>query len=356
MIFKHTNANVKFVAGALFALSASTLSHAATTAQEETYTSCLQRVVLSAKPTDTVAELQQNCNQETAEVIQPKAATGVVTLPEIVTEKPSKPAGLFGQRILLEQQASENRFSLLQHNSNYILPFTNNSRVNNTPFESANGESDLKDYEVKFQFSIKAQLFDSIMRRRGKVFFGYTNKSFWQVYDSQNSGPFRETNHEPEVFADFNTDLDIGGWDVPLMRFGWVHQSNGQSAELSRSWNRLYGQIYLEKDEWAVSFKPLIQVDGDSADIDNPDIIDFMGNFQLGIFRNGDNSAASLLLRNNLRSENRGAVEFNLSRKLPWNEKLRVLFQYYYGYGESLIDYNVITNRASIGLQLSDFL
>ena len=236
------------------------------------------------------------------------------------------------------------------------MPFAYNSRVNNQPFAQANGDSDLKDYEVKFQFSIKAQVFDSILKQQGKVFIGYTNRSFWQLYDQDNSGPFRETNHEPEIFADIEQDRYFGDWKLSLLRFGWVHQSNGQSTELSRSWNRIFGQAFLEKNNWAFSIKPWIQVDGDSADEDNPDIVDFMGNFELGVFRNGQNSAASLLIRNNLRSENRGAIEFNLSRELPWNRKLRVLFQYFYGYGESLIDYNAITNRASIGLQLSDFL
>ena len=311
----------------------------------DSYTDCLLETIQQAADTDTVKAIRQRC-------AEPDDAG-----PSIRPAPADKKTGLIENRLRLEREASNNRFAIIQHKSSYILPFTYNSRVNNAPFEEVNGASDLDNYEVKFQFSLKAQLFDSILNRRGRVFFAYTNQSYWQIYDSGNSGPFRETNHEPEIFADFDQDLQLDSWHVPLIRLGWSHQSNGRSSTLSRSWNRIYGQIFLEKDNWAVSFRPWLQVrKGGSAAFDNPDIDDFMGNFELGIFRQGIASTSSILLRNNLRSENYGAVELNWSRQLPYSEKLRFYFQYFYGYGESLIDYNALTNRVSLGLLLSDFL
>ena len=106
-----------------------------------------------------------------------------------------------------------------------------------------------------------------------------------------------------------------------------------------------------------MSFRPWLQVrKGGSAAFDNPDIDDFMGNFELGIFRQGIASTSSILLRNNLRSENYGAVELNWSRQLPYSEKLRFYFQYFYGYGESLIYYNHHAQRLGIGFKLTNWL
>ena len=313
-------------------------------ARADNYSDCLVRAIKNAAGTDTVEMIRSQC-ETFAEKEEPDA-----------TAVPGPKPGLIERRLRLEQEASKNRFAITQHKSSYILPVTYNSNVNNEPFNEIDEGRELDRYEFKFQFSIKAQLFDSIMQYPGRVFFGYTNQSYWQIYDQDNSGPFRETNHEPEIFIDIDRNSQLSGWNIPLLRFGWLHQSNGRSSSLSRSWNRLYGQIFLEKNNWALSFKPWIRVSGDSSEEDNPDIDEYMGNFELGLFRQGASSAASIRFRNNLRSENRGAIEFNWSKPLPFNDKLRLYLQYFHGYGESLIDYNSNTNRIGLGLQLSDFL
>lgn len=316
---------------------------AAPVAYSDSYQNCLIQALENASDTDTVQMIRSQCE-----------SPGESSEPQITAPAP-KP-GLIERRLRLEKEASSNRFAIVQHKSSYILPITYNSRVNNAPFNEIVEDRELDNYEFKFQFSIKAQLFDSIMQKQGRLYFGYTNQSYWQIFNEEDSGPFRETNHEPELFIDLDRNSEFAGWHIPVMRFGWVHQSNGRSSSLSRSWNRLYWQVFLEKNNWALSFKPWIRVSGDSAEEDNPDIEDYMGNFELGLFRQGTTSAASMKVRNNLQSENRGAIELNWSKPLPFNEKLRLYVQYFYGYGESLIDYNVITNRIGLGLQLSDFL
>ena len=317
----------------------------ASPSQANGYEHCLLEAIGNASGTETVADIRQQC-------VSLIDGVGVHASAPALDE----PKGIIRKRLALEQAASTNRFAVIQHKSSYILPVTFNDRVNNAPFLAGGEEGGLQDYEIKFQFSLKAQLFDAIMHDRGRFFFAYTNQSYWQAYDQENSGPFRETNHEPEVFVDVDQNINLGEWHVPLLRLGWVHQSNGRSSPLSRSWNRIYAQAFFEKDDWAVSFRPWVRVGGDSAERDNPDIDAFLGNFELGIYHQGSDSTTSVLFRNNLRSENRSGIELNWSRSLPSNNKIRLVLQYFYGYGESLIDYNVITNRIGIGLQLSDFL
>ena len=171
------------------------------------------------------------------------------------------------------------------------------------------------------------------------------------------SRPFRETNHEPEIWAQFRNDWTVGGFMNTVNAVGLVHQSNGRSGVLSRSWNRAYATFVFERDDWAFAIKPWVWLRSDREDSDNPDITDYLGHGELRLFYGHAGHVFSLMSRNNLESGfDRGAVELSWSFPVFGYPYLKGYLQYFYGYGESLIDYDRRVNRIGLGISLTDWL
>ncbi|WP_394131987.1 phospholipase A [Shewanella maritima] len=270
---------------------------------------------------------------------------------------------LVEERVKDELETSEKPFVITPHKANYLLPVTYQTRPNSHPFEIKYPDEDIAvdEMEAKFQISFKFPLWYNVFGDNGHLFFAYTNQSYWQVYNKDASSPFRETNHEPEMFMLFNNDWEVAGLTNSFWGFGIVHQSNGQSQILSRSWNRIYGTMVFDRGPFALALKAWWRIPEDEKEDptdprgdDNPDIGDYMGNFELtGVYGLGDHRF-TMLLRNNLSSDNRGAVEVTWSYPIIGN--LRLYTQYFNGYGESLIDYNHHNQRIGIGVALNDIL
>ncbi len=256
------------------------------------------------------------------------------------------------RRIKIENETRFKPFVLTPHKPNYVLPYTYNKYPNQAPFDS-NTDGTLKNEEIKFQFSLKFPIADELFGEQGTFFFGYTNVSYWQAYNSSASSPFRETNHEPELFLTVPNDWKILGFTNKINILGISHQSNGRSGSQSRSWNRVYMDLVFERGNFYFSFKPWIRIN-ETRDDDNPDIEHYMGHGELrAVYATGKHTA-SLMLRNNIKSENRGAVELNYS--YPMSRRAKYFLQFFDGYGESLIDYNARVRRIGIGIALTDWL
>ncbi len=250
-------------------------------------------------------------------------------------------------------------FTLMAHKPNYFLAGAYNSKGYDPelfPEQYRDPSIEFDDTEAQFQISLKVPLWVDLFDKVD-IYAAYTNRSFWQVYNTELSSPFRETNHEPEVWAQFTPSWEILGFRNLANSFGMVHQSNGQGGVLSRSWNRVYANFVFARGNFAFGFKPWIRISEDAANDDNPDITDYLGHFEIRAGYKWNDQVFSVMSRNNLESGfDRGAVEFGWSFPLWKYPYLKGYIQYFNGYGESLIDYNNRVNRIGIGISLTDWL
>ncbi len=186
------------------------------------------------------------------------------------------------------------------------------------------------------------------------LWFGYTQIAYWQLYNDDISSPFRETNYQPEVYLSVLTNYEFFGMTGRSINLGIVHQSNGRAEPLSRSWNRITMDFIFERDNFALAIRPWIRINESSDSDDNPDITDFMGNYELRGLYDLNGNLFSVMARNIFDSKHRYNAELQWS--FPINKRLRGLVQWYNGYGENMIDYNHKNNRVGFGILMTDWL
>ena len=313
---------------------------------------CLIKAMQKADDATTIGELKEACKEELARA-------------ETIAEQESSVAEVeetaLGKRIEDEDRSVRNLWTIMPHKPNYILLGNYNfSSMNEQPWEDFTGEDvDLNNTEVKFQISFKFMLWENLFKKRtnGDLFFAYTQLAMWQLYNKDISSPFRDTNYEPEVFLSFDNDWKIFGFKNRLNIFGFAHQSNGRAEPLSRSWNRLYATFIFEKENFAAGLKVWYRIPGDEENDNNPDIEDYLGNFELRSVYKWEKHTLGIMWRNNLDlDENRGAVQLDWSFPLPGTDRIKGYVQYFNGYGQCLLDYNASTSTLGVGFLLTDWL
>jgi phospholipase A1/A2 len=212
--------------------------------------------------------------------------------------------------------------------------------------------------EVKFQYSFK---FPFHVDRLHEFSFGYTQVSYWQLTNTSNSSPFRESNYAPEFFYIVRHETAAFGLDNVESTLGFKHESNGKGGAESRSWNRLYGQVRLDWPRLAIDIRPWYRIPeriknspSDTRGDDNPDILRYLGYGELSAGYRYGRVNAVLTGRDNLRwRRNFGAVQFDLMYAV--DGQLTLYFQYFSGYGESLIDYNRYNERIGGGIMFASW-
>jgi len=311
------------------------------------FAACVDRLVLTSSDITTIGEIRARCRSE-----EGKGELSSVPL----ASQPNN--GVFEKRLNIDQKNVGKAFTIMAHRANYFLVAAHNFQGWSGEEFAADNRFDLaepKRIEAQFQISMKMPLAVDLFGLPLDIYGAYTMRSFWQVYDPENSSPFREINHEPEVWLQLRPDWQVFGWTNSLNTIGLDHQSNGQSGTLSRSWNRATVSTVWGKGSFLLIPRLWYRLPEDPDNDDNPHIVDYLGHGELTLgWRHGGNTFTAML-RNNLESGfSRGAVQLGWS--FPLFPFLRGYIQYFGGYGESLIDYNRYANRIGIGLSFTDLL
>nr|WP_255703289.1 phospholipase A [Lysobacter sp. GX 14042] len=269
--------------------------------------------------------------------------------------------GLLDRRWELARDSKLGTFNFRGYKPVYLLPVFWSANPNERPTPSGGGDEHgnveggaLDDVEAKFQISFKTKAMENILGDNGDLWLGYTQSSRWQVFNSEASRPFRETNYEPEALLVFRTGYSLGGWRGRMWGLGINHQSNGRGDPYSRSWNRVVGVVGFDRDNWALTIRPWWRISENGED-DNPGIEDYIGRGDMTLVHVHDGHEFSLMARHSLRTgeDSRGALRFTWA--FPLGDNIRGHLQVFDGYGESLIDYDHRSTHVGLGVSLLEW-
>lgn len=265
------------------------------------------------------------------------------------------------ERWELDTTAVRGTFLLTPYKPMYVLAAKFTSNINEQP-RSGNESPDYispigvdyDNFELKFQLSFKTKVFQSFLWGQGDLWVAYTQKSYWQIYNTELSRPFREVNYEPELILNFPVRFKILGFKMRMVGAAFNHQSNGKSEPYSRSYNRVIVHTGLERKDWSVYMRAWYRLPDQKGD--NPDITEYLGRGDLNVIYAKNGNIFSLIGAYNMsfNEKAKGSAEFSWS--YPIKNNLKGYLQITHGYGESLIDYNHLQTTVGIGVSLIEWL
>ncbi len=253
----------------------------------------------------------------------------------------------------LSEESKTGQFRFRPYQPNSILLWRGSDNPNSrpsSPTQPAAAGSAIMDYELSYQLSFKTKLLQNILDSPLDLWFAYTQQSYWQIYSSDQSSPFRETNYEPELILNIPMHESMLGLNMNMLNIGLSHQSNGRGSFYSRSWNRVYVQAAFERHNFLLSLRLWQRINETASNDDNPDITSYMGNGDIRATWIGDESAVTALVRHTLEG-NKGAFKLNWS--FPFRGHLKGYAELFTGFGDTLIDYNHNHNTIGLGLLIS---
>ena len=237
----------------------------------------------------------------------------------------------------------------------------NRQPTSGNPVNSATSPTDYDKQEMRIQLSVRTKLASGLLTRadsklRDSLWVGYTSQSSWQLFNSEIPRPSRNTGHEPEIFYVYPTTAQLPfGWKWRYTGIGLVHQSNGQSDPLSRSWNRMVFDIGLDRGNWALMLRPWYRIPEGRKDDNNPDIDDYVGRGDATLVWHKDGHEVALMARHSFRGGDRSHGAVQLDWGFPISQLLRGHLQVFDGYGESMIDYNHRATYVGVGVALLEW-
>lgn len=273
--------------------------------------------------------------------------------------KTQEDRSLLSQRWELEPEDKYGAFKFTYYRPNYLLPVHFSDRINRVPQSptraATSAGDDYNRPEAAFQLSFKLKLVEEVFGTQSDVWLGYTQLSFWQIYNSDVSREFRSTDFEPEVMWIWPTNYSIFGLRGRMLGAGVLHQSNGRELPLSRSWNRVYVMAGFERDRFVLTAKAWQRIHENEKRDDNPDIEDYVGRAELLAFYRWPNDTSTALRLRTTFKRNPGWGSAQLDYRFPLGGFLRGYVQLFSGYGDTLIDYNFRKNSIGAGISIGSW-
>jgi phospholipase A1 len=187
--------------------------------------------------------------------------------------------------------------------------------------------------------------------RKLQFTLGYRQKSFWNVYDGATSRPMYENDYSPSFYFSYQTIITRRLLPISFMG-GYVHESNGNSSDISRSWDRVYGGVALGSLDFNPAF---VQLDlwYPWGMEENPEIWRYCGVGELTVFYQvfGKNLMFSFAWK--LSSDNMNNAEFGIYGNPFFKTRVfkpTLYAQLYVGAGENMIDYKDRHQCLRVGL------
>lgn len=197
--------------------------------------------------------------------------------------------------------------------------------------------------DAKFQISVRQRMFNRIMPFNTQLMLTYTQKSFWALYDE--SSPFSDNNYNPGLlisrYVIHNNNLK------GVISLSIEHESNGKDGRENRSWNyfTLSGVHFFN-----AYFYSQIKMWYGWLDEDNHDLLDYRGYGMLALnYRSKNDRIATSLIINPIKNFSMN-TQLEVSYKLSKKTNQFLFIQWYNGYSEGLLDYNMYGSMVRGGI------
>ena len=245
---------------------------------------------------------------------------------------------------------------------NFLLPAHYSTNINRAPSSPTHPDGgtfpQYRQTEAELQLSLRAKAIEDFLLPNADLWLSYTQQSIWQMWNGQDSAPFRSSDYQPEGFyivpiPDGMGDLG-GCWRWRMVQLGIAHESNGEGLPLSRSWNYAYLGTAFTHDDVMLRAR-FNQRLGEQGVDDNPHITDYIGNTELSAAWLPGETTMQLTARTSFKSWDRGSLKFEWTHPV-WSARpdgLRWYVQLFSGYGETMLDYN--HRQTSVGLGFTLF-
>jgi|TARA_R110002074_G_scaffold106578_1_gene230184 phospholipase A1 len=201
--------------------------------------------------------------------------------------------------------------------------------------------------DVKYQVSFKQMITRGKLPWETYLFFTYTQKAFWNIYED--SYPFRDINFNPTISLGkplFNKNAELKG----VASVSFEHESNGRDSIFSRSWNRITADFTTVIFKNTTANFELWLPFGYSS---NQNLLEYTGLAEVNIEHEikSNKLYANLMIRKGLNFEGKGTIRSRIYYN-PFSSSTSnqyIMLEWYFGQAEGLLDYEKSSSMIRVG-------